>query len=143
MNGTYQLGALLPTLLLAFRLGAWPERAAALSFLGMIVVDQYYHWLTGSVGFYDRTDWGHVIVDSYMMASLLAIALWADRQWTLWAAAAQIIALLSHPIRLVSGAVDTVAYAILTRAPSWLQLALILAGVLFFHLRLRMDKSKR
>jgi hypothetical protein len=143
MNGTLQLGALLPTLLLAFRLGSWPERAAALSFLGMFVVDRYYHWLTGSVGIYDRTDWGHLIVDSYMMASLLAIALWADRQWTLWAAAAQIIALLSHPIRLVSGAVDTVAYAILIRTPGWLQLVLIVGGTLYHHHRCRMVRSRR
>ncbi|MET0251475.1 MAG: hypothetical protein ABW203_04775 [Novosphingobium sp.] len=140
MNGTIQFGALLPTLLLALRFGGWPERAAALSFCGMIVVDRYYHWLTGSHGTYVHTDWGHLIVDSYMMASLLAITLWADRQWTLWAAAAQVIALLSHPIRLLSGAVDTMAYAILIRAPSWLQLGLILGGIWCHHRRCRMAR---
>jgi hypothetical protein len=143
MNGSIQVAILAMVTLAAIKWGGWPERAGAFAFIVMDLIDWYYHWLISGPGTYRSIDIGHLIVDSYMMVAMLALALEADRQWTLWAAAAQVVALMSHPIRLLSGAVDTVAYAIMIRAPSWVQLALIVVGTIAHAHRCRLRSSRR
>lgn len=137
MNGKIQIVLLLIAFGSAVRWAGWPERIAALLMLGSHALDRYYHWAIGGQGSYHQVDLGHLAIDLYLLAGFLAIALKADRQWTLWAAGAQIVALLSHPVRLVSGEVAELAYAVMIRAPSWLQIALLYAGISFVALRRR------
>src|SRR5688500_6038706 len=117
MNGKIQIVLLLIAFGSAVRWAGWPERIAALLMLGSHALDRYYHWAIGGQGSYHQVDLGHLAIDLYLLAGFLAIALKADRQWTLWAAGAQIVALLSHPVRLVSGEVAELAYAVMIRAP--------------------------
>ena len=131
MNGKIQIVLLLIAFGAAVRRAGWPERIAAILMLGSHALDRYYHWGIGGQGSYQQVDLGHLAIDLYLLAGFLAIALRADRQWTLWAAGAQIVALLSHPVRLVSGEVAELAYAVMIRAPSWLQIALLYVGVAF------------
>lgn len=142
MGGDIQIVLLLTVFAAAVRWAGWPERAAALVALGSHALDRYYHWGIGGQGSYQQVDLGHLAIDIYLLAGLLAIALRADRQWTLWAAGAQIVALLSHPVRLVSGEVAELAYAVMIRAPSWLQIALLYAGVAFVALRRRRQAQR-
>jgi hypothetical protein len=137
MNGNIQIGLLLAAFAGAVRWAGWPERGAALVMLGAHALDRYYHWAIGGMGSYMRVDPGHLAIDLYLLAGFLAIALAADRQWTLWAAGAQVVALLSHPVRLIAGEVAELAYAVMIRAPSYLQTALIFAGIAFAAARSR------
>jgi len=137
MNGKIQIALLLAAWLAAQRWAGWPERIAALLMLGAHALDRYYHWAIGGEGRYGAVDPGHLVIDLFLLAGFLALALKADRQWTLWAAGAQVVALLSHPVRLVSGNVAELAYAVMIRAPSWLQIALIWGGIAFAAARSR------
>ena len=104
MNGKIQIVLLLIAFGSAVRWAGWPERIAALLMLGSHAL-----WAIGGQGRYHQVDLGHLAIDLYLLAGFLAIALKANRQWTLWAAGAQIVALLSHPVRLVSGEVAELA----------------------------------
>jgi hypothetical protein len=143
MSGKIQILLLLVALAAAVRWAGWPERVAALVILGSHALDRYYHWAIGGIGEYRQVDPGHLAIDLYLLAGLLAIALKADRQWTLWAAGAQVVAVLSHPVRLVSGGVAQLAYAVMIQAPSYLQTALIFVGIAFVALRRRTPRSAR
>ena len=143
MAGKIQIALLLVAWLMAVRWGEWPERAAALAMLGAHALDRYYHWLIAGLGRYGVVDPGHLAIDFYLLASFLTIALAADRQWTLWAAGAQVVAMLSHPVRLVSGRVAELAYAVMIQAPSYLQTALIFVGIAFAAMRCGRLRSRR
>ena len=99
MSGDLQIILLVVALGAAMRWAGWPERAAALLALGSHALDRYYHWAIGGQGNYQQVDLGHLTIDLYLLAGFLAIALKADRQWTLWVAGAQIVALLSHRLK--------------------------------------------
>jgi hypothetical protein len=137
MNGDIQIGLLVVAWLAAVRWAGWPERAAALLMLAAHGLDRYYHWAIGGAGRYGVVDPGHLTIDLFLLAGFLAIALRADRQWTLWAAGAQVVAMFSHPVRLIAGEVAELAYAVMIRAPSYLQTMLIFVGVIFAALRRR------
>ena len=132
-----QIALLVGALAVACLWAGWPERTVALGALGSHALDRYYHWLIGGQGSYQQVDLGHLTIDLYLLAGFLAIALKADRQWTLWAAGAQVVAMLSHQVRLVSGDVARIASAVMIQAPSWLQIALLYAGLAFVVLRRR------
>ena len=51
------------------------------------------------------------------------------------------VAMLSHPVRLISGEVAELAYAVMIQAPSYLQTALIFAGIAFAAHRRRTRRS--
>lgn len=132
-----QTTLLLAALALAVRWAEWPERMAAATILGAIALDRFYHWAVPGSGEYSQIDLGHLTIDLYLLAGFLAIALKADRQWCLWASAAQVVTLLGHPVRVISGNVAELAYAVMIRALSWLQIALIFGGIAFVALRRR------
>lgn len=135
MSGNAQIALTVLGIILALRWGEWPERAAFLVLLGAHLLDRYYHWAIGGLGAYSRLDPGHLVIDLFMLAGLLAIALRADRQWTLWVAGAQVVALLAHPVRMLSGDLAAIAYAIMIRAPSWFQIAMAFVGIAAVNMR--------
>ena len=144
MIGTVVQVALLVGAFVAACLWAeWPERMAALVFLATHALDRYYHWAIEGRVTYTHVDLGHLTIDIFMLAGLLAIALKADRQWTLWAAGAQVVALLSHPVRQITGGVAQLAYAVMIQAPGWLQVVLIFVGIAFAARRNRRRQAQR
>lgn len=112
----------------AWRKGAGPERATAAALILMFALDPLYHWLIAGGGHYGQVDLGHLAIDLITLGTTGWIALKADRWWTLWVASAQVIALLSHFLRLISLQIDPLVYAVLIRAPSYLQIALLVMG---------------
>jgi len=129
------------TVVWAFARGAGPERGAALVLLGMYVLDPIYHALDPSAGHYRHVDPGHLLIDLAAMAGFLTIALKANRVWPLWAAAAQLLAVMSHLLRLVDHEWTPVAYASLIRGPSYIQIVCIACGIWMNSRRTRLAIS--
>lgn len=119
------------TVAFAFARGAGPERATAGVLLGMYVLDPIYHlFVPAAAAHYRHIDLGHFAIDLLAMAALLPIGLRANRIWTLWATAAQLLALLAHILRLVDSDWARLAYALMTRVPSYVQMICIWVGTL-------------
>lgn len=143
MSGLIWVGLALLALPAALIWGEWPERMGAFALLSSLAIHRYYHWLVPGIGLYTGVDLAHLTLDLYLLVAFLAIALWADRQWTLWAAGAQIVAVLGHFVRLIATDVAQLAYAIMIRAPSWLQIGLVLLGIGFVRIRLNTRVTRR
>ena len=114
--------------------GAGPERACAFIYLTMWVSDQAYHALLGRLISSTGADLGHISIDVVASLSLIGIALYANRNYTLWLASMQLVALLSHFLRIISPSIDPTAYALLMASPMYLAV-LIFAGGTIRHLR--------
>jgi hypothetical protein len=148
-RGWLQLAAILVLVLLALRRGGGPERCVAATFVAMFLLDRLYHLIvTGGTAIwtmsdYNRVDVGHLGIDILATASFVAIALTANRIYPLWIAGMQLVALTSYFSRSVIPDLHPVAYAMLERGPSWLQIAGFAAGMVAHLWRTRRRKAYR
>ena len=118
----------------AFLWGGGPERAVAATWL--IVFE-----ILGRVRRAIVEDLQLIDVDAYLAAADLVagacwitIALYANRNYTLWIAGLQILAMLAHIARGVAETISPVGYLTMVVAPGWFQL-FFLGGGLIFHVR--------
>ncbi len=137
-----QLVAIILVAAYCWRRGGQPERAAATVLPAMIVLDLIYHAIWGEVTTYDRINLGHLVIDSAALLAWLAIALRANRWWTLWLVSAQLVAVLAHFLRGTVEAMHPWVYAAMNRGPSWLEIILLFVGTALHHRR-RLVRSKR
>lgn len=122
----------------AVALGCWqgggPERACAGIYLAMWLGDRSYHWLFGRIEILGGADLGHIAIDALTACSLVGVALHANRNYTLWLASMQLVALLSHFLRIISPSIDPTAYALLMASPMYLAVPIFAVGTIR-HLR--------
>lgn len=128
-----QLAILGATIALGFWRGAGPERACAGTYLAMWLTDRLYHRVFDKVEVLGGADIGHIVIDALSALSLVCVALYANRNYTLWLASMQLVALLSHFLRIISTGIDPTAYALLMASPMYLAV-LIFAGGMIRHL---------
>lgn len=126
----------------AVRRGGRPERSAAAVLVGIQVVDLLYHTLSGEQGSYHAVDLVHAAIDLAALAAIVWLAIRADRFWTLWLGALQLIAVLAHLIRLLEVGMHPVAYAIFIRGPFWGQMILVALGT-WLHARRKRQAAER
>lgn len=110
----------------AFLRGGGPEKIGAAilaigSFLTLIALSTF------SVR-YSSVEVGVFLVDVATLVAFLALALRAERHWTLWVAALQIIGTAAHAVKLVDHEIIRRAYAIALVFWSYPMLALIVLG---------------
>lgn len=121
-----------------WRWGGGPERGMAILFTGIMVAPVALFRLVAQTTFmFGDFATVYVVIDWVVLAGFMAIALNANRNYPLWVAGFQLVAVGSH---VVHGMVDTVsplAYAVLAVGPSYCQLVLLLAGLLRHRARLR------
>ena len=117
-----QLIVLLTLAFLGLWKGAGPERAVAGVMLGILISDRTYHLIFGNVSNLASIDYGHALIDMVAMVALIVIALRANRMYTLWIAALQMIAFNAHLARELTQGMSPIAYAILFVGPSYFQL---------------------
>ena len=115
-----QLVLLLLLVIYAWRRGGRPEKAISTTLLALVVADQAFHLALGDGGDY----WGlhpwHFAIDCTLLAVIVAIALKADRLWTLWAGSLQLLAVGGHVLRAIDAGMYPIIYAILERFPFWM-----------------------
>lgn len=129
--------------LATFRWGAGPEKATAGWLAAIVVVDRIYHRLLPEGGDWAGVDWGHFTIDASALAVALAIALFANRMYTLWIAALQLIALQAHVARQLAEGILPTAHALMAIVPFYAQMALLAGGLLLHRRRLKLYGTYR
>lgn len=119
--------ALFATMFFAARKGDEPERLVATVLLATFVLDLGNHALFGDPSWY-AVNPGHLVIDSWAFLSLLWIALQANRGWTLWVSASQLLVVLGHFAKLMDDTMARRAYFAMTQIPFAMQLAILAVG---------------
>ena len=136
MRVYFQYALLVVAAFYAWRRGEWPEKAVAATLIAILLADFPVHWVFGWAD-YNQLHVGHAAIDVAGTIALLAIALKADRIWTLFAASAQLVALAVHPLRMIALPMDPLVYAVMTRAPFYLLILTLLFGTWLHDQRAR------
>jgi hypothetical protein len=77
----------------------------------------------------DNIDPFYAMIDACAAICWVAIALFANRNYTLWIAAMQVLAITAHLARGLVEAIAPVGYIIMISVPGWAQLLLLGAGL--------------
>jgi len=122
----------------AFIWGGGPERLVAATWLVVFEgVNFAKNWFIGESVRLSGVDWFFASTDVLAGAIFVGIALYANRNYTLWIAAMQVLAIMAHLARGIADLIAPIAYAIMFIIPGWLQLFLLGAGVVRHILRQR------
>lgn len=139
---TYRVSAQhLTAVLLAAAIWRWggaPERWLIGTFLATMVAPMYaVYWL--DLGPVESGPYAPVVflLDLIAAALFIAIALNANRNYPLWIAGFQIVALVAHLVKALIDTVSPLSFAILVIGPSYCQLLLLLGGSVRHWLRER------
>ena len=111
---TYFLSAIV--LYWGWKFGGRPERLATTSILIWIAVDPVYRALIHSPQF-GSVDWGLVVFDCGLAGAMVAIALNANRVWSVFAAAFSLIPLLGHMAVILENHSASQAYWAINQLP--------------------------
>lgn len=118
--------------------GGGPERIVAAAWL---VVFEFagvvQNWIFGDGVQLSEVDWFVASTDVIAGIIFIGVALYANRNYTLWIAAMQVLAVTAHLARGIADLIAPIAYAVMFIAPGWVQLFLLGAGVLRHVLRKR------
>jgi hypothetical protein len=119
-----------------WRWGGGPERWLIGVFMATMVLPIYVMWwfrpAVDQVHFYDAA---YVVLDVVAAVLFVGIALNANRNYPLWIAGFQLVAVAAHSIRVVADSVSTLAFARLIIGPSYCQLLILLGGFMRHVLR--------
>lgn len=115
--------------LAVWRWGGGPERWLTGIFVATMVVPVY---LLKGVGMGVPTvgthAWVYFVIDLVAMAGFAAVALNANRNYPLWVAGFQLVAVGAHMIKGMVNGVSLLALVILIVGPSYCQLLVLIAG---------------
>lgn len=114
-----------------WRWGGGPERWLIGLFIATMVAPFYLFKLfgLGNVAF-GPYYWLWICIDGVAIVAFVAVALNANRNYPLWVAAFQLVAIGAHAVRGMADAVSPFAYLVLSTGPSYCQLLLIFGGFL-------------
>lgn len=112
-----------------WRWGAGPERWLMGSFLATMVMPVYVVWWLG-LGALESGPHAAVFMMVDMLAAVLftAIALNANRNYPLWVAGFQFVAVGAHLVQMLVDGISPLAVAVLVIGPSYFQLLLLFGG---------------
>ncbi len=121
-----------------------PERWLIGTFLATMVAPIYVVRWIGLAYWHTQTAATAILMIDVLAAALfIAIALRANRNYPLWIAGFQLVAVGAHLVRGVSDDISPLAIAMLTIGPSYCQLLVMLGGFLRHVLRERRFGSYR
>lgn len=139
---TYRVSAQhLTAVLLAAAIWRWggaPERWLIGTFIATMVAPMYVgYWL--DLGAVESGPYAPVVflLDLIAAALFVGIALNANRNYPLWIAGFQIVALVAHLVKALIDTVSPLSFAILVIGPSYCQLLVLLGGSVRHWLRER------
>ncbi|MDT8280984.1 MAG: hypothetical protein RQ806_10620 [Erythrobacter sp.] len=112
-----------------WRWGAAPERWLIVIFIAAMVVPvRVAGWAGVDDIVFGSNAALYVTIDLLAGAAFVAVALNANRNYPLWIAGFQLVAISAHAVKGLVDTVSPIAYLILASGPSYCQLALIFAG---------------
>lgn len=117
-------------LVAAFIWGGTPERAVAAAWVIIFKGTSYLRAMIWP-GSLQLMDIDVVLAGSDLAAGIVfvAIALYANRNYTLWVAAMQVLAVSAHLARGLVESISPIGYAVMVVAPGWLQLLFLAIGL--------------
>lgn len=139
--------ALLFTGLLAFACayaivrGGKPERYAAGMYLTAFLASVLFAQIGSRL--YDSINWGIVSVDVLLALSLGALALHANRYWTIWASSIQAVAVLAHTAKLLVPEIAAMAYEITLLVWSYAVIPVLIGATYRHQTRIRQNGVDR
>ncbi|MEP0390976.1 hypothetical protein [Erythrobacter sp.] len=137
-RGQIQDGVLIAVCVGAFIWGGGPEKFVAATWLVIFEgLAWAKNWMIGDSVQLSDVDWFLASLDVLAGAVFVGIALYANRNYTMWIAAMQVLAVMAHLARGVADLIAPIAYAIMFIVPGWLQLFLLGAGLMRHILRKR------
>nr|WP_298930714.1 hypothetical protein [uncultured Erythrobacter sp.] len=118
-------------MLAAFKWGGAPEKIVTTTFVLFFTVPlTAFEWLADGPLIFSGGRLVYVALEVMALSIFLGVALNANRNYPLWLAGFQIVALVAHMVRGLVDSVSPLAYAILAIGPSYFQLILMLAGLI-------------
>ena len=115
--------------------GGGPEKAAATVWIVVFELSRYF------TDYFFGASIQRLSVDPFSAgrdvaagALWIGIALYANRNYTLWIAGLQVLAMFAHLSRGLSDMMSPIAYSVMTEGPGWFQLILLGLG-LIWHIR--------
>lgn len=114
--------------------GAGPEKASALTLFLLLVVDDLYHLAFGPYYPLATADPWHVFIDTAALVSFVIIGLKANRFYPLVLAAAQLVSVIAHLVRIGLPQMTSLSYYLLYVMPFYFAV-FVLAGGLWRHYR--------
>lgn len=118
--------------------GGGPERAAAFTWLMLFeLVPGAVDLFDDSAHFSQSIDVIYAIIDCIAAVSFVAIALFANRNYTMCIASMQLLAVCAHMASGIAEAISSAGYAVMVIAPGWVQLLLLAFGLVRHRLRKR------
>ena len=113
--------------LFAARKGDEPERLVALIIVAILLFDIANHLLFGDPTWFEVNP-GHFVIDIWAMVTLTWVALQANRGWTLWISATQVIVVMAHFAKLLEVDEARRSYWIMTQLPYLVQICTLFIG---------------
>lgn len=138
-----QHSAFLGLAVLAWVRGDAPEKVVGSILLGMVALVYPYHLLFGMGGTYNTINVGNFIIDLVVCAALVPVAMRANRIYPLWILAAQLISVTMHFNRELAPGLPPMAYWLMPRVPSYIQLVAFGIGLGCHIYRTRGGRSYR
>ncbi len=118
--------------------GGGPERAVAITWLLLFeLAPGAYEYIDSEEHFEGQVDVFFATIDGLAAAAWITIALYANRNYTLWIAAMQVLAVSAHLASAIAEPISPTGYAVMVVAPSWMQLLLLSIGLSRHLLRKR------
>lgn len=121
------------SLVLAWRWGGTTERIAAWSFVIATLAQQLGHRIAGPA--FSHFEPLMALIDAALFGTLLWLSFGDPRRWLLIASALQLLSLLGHFARLMTGHMMPLAYAILMGSGGYPTQFLLIGGIIAFHRR--------
>ena len=141
VRSSIYIGLLIGAVVYGLVYGGLPERIVAVVLLGTFLLDPLLHRLFHAGGGFDPT---HLVLDTTALVAFTVVALNANRLWTLWLSALQLITLMSHAMRLFDVSIHPAVSAAMQVVWSYPALLLLVIGTANHRQRLTMvveDKS--
>lgn len=115
---------------IAFVWGGGPERAVAAVWLFVFELGgALKDWLVGPQLHLTAVDPYLAAEDMIAGVIWITIALYANRNYTLWVAAMQVLAMTAHVARGLVETLSPLTYIVMTVAPGWFQLFFLAIGI--------------
>lgn len=121
-----------------WRWGGGPERWLIAVFITTMVAPMYLvYWFGIGAAETSAFAGAYVALDLLAAGLFVLIALNANRNYPLWVAGFQLVAVVAHLVKALIDSISPLAYAVLVIGPSYCQLLVLLGGFVRHRLRER------
>jgi len=130
-------GLLLLASVYALARGGKPERYAAAMYIAAFIASALSAQIAQAL--YQKFNWGIVAIDFALAVSLGALALQANRYWTIWATSIQIVAIIAHLVKLLVPEIAATAYEITLLVWSYASIPVLAIATYRHRARVRLN----